>query len=949
MDEDSNRRKQAENSLDEWLCTQDEGEVKDKDKEAFLRSNEDIRDILEEMLDEMALADGLLGAVDLRESESSETPGQPRTLGDFEIFGELGRGGMGVVYKARQISLNRIVALKVLPQALSLSKESIARFRREASTVARLRHAGIVPVHAIGEEDGAHFFAMELVEGISLDKLVSSLVGRKPEELTTEVLTEALKASALGESEWVDDEAHGWIRLAVEWVRQVAEALHFAHEAGVLHRDVKPGNILLRADGHAMLTDFGLSQNSESPSATRTGEFRGTPYYVSPEQAMSGRAQMDRRSDVYSLGVTLFELLTLHRPFEGNTALEVFGRIIHKAPPSPHRFNPDLPPDLVNITLKAMDRDPDRRYATARDIADDLQAFLEYRPVSARRVPFWVASLRWARREPLRATLLVGGATALVVITFLYANILEKSRELKAKTVSLAEQTQALEGSNTELKLERSRLAKANEDLGTRTRDAEIARDEARSALGRLQRVVQFHRDQITRTDLTAMGVSLVGHLRLGIEETLATRDMTQEEQGRITGNFEELRTLLNPTDLARTLMNEQVLAKAVEVLDGEWSEDPIVESALRDAISISYVHLGMPTLALPQIQRAVELRHELLGVDHDDSVTSTRHLARTLVHLGQYAEAAEALRGTLARLTEETPPRSILIVDLCITLSEALSMERDIPGSRAALALASEYLGAGGPRDGVRRVTIQLTLAGLELRSGNLDQTEAILRDVLEPEEGPRPQDSEETMYARNTLGVLLANQGKIDEAEKCFRDLLKVQERVLGVDHPNTLDLLTNLGFLLMKRGKLQEGERILRDTSERSVRVHGSRHPDTLSTKRSLGRVLRKLNRLEESEQLLSQVLDLVRQTQVSQHWSLGVYVGELGHARLALGRWQESVELLEESHATLSAALGESHERTRAVGALLGEAYTQWNKAEPNPERAEKAAEWSQIRD
>ncbi|HKB15030.1 MAG TPA: serine/threonine-protein kinase, partial [Planctomycetota bacterium] len=191
----------------------------------------------------------------------------------------------------------------------------------------------------------------------------------------------------------------GYIETTCGLVAQVADALEHAHALGVIHRDVKPSNILVRVDGSAVLTDFGLAREEGLPSMSLTGEFAGTPYYVSPEQAMARRMRVDHRTDVYSLGVTLFELLTLRRPFEGTTTQEVLGKIVTKDPPSPRKFNPALPGDVVTIVLKAIEKDPDRRYASAAEFAADLRAFLSFKPIAAKPATPVTRALKFTRRH----------------------------------------------------------------------------------------------------------------------------------------------------------------------------------------------------------------------------------------------------------------------------------------------------------------------------------------------------------------------------------------------------------------------------------------------------------------------------------------------------------------------------------------------------------------------
>jgi predicted Ser/Thr protein kinase len=349
----------------------------------------ELRDLLEPML---------------TETEGEHDPGQGlvgRELGDFRLVREVGRGGMGIVFEARQKSLDRRVAVKVLPVFGALSLTSLVRFKREALTAARLRHAGIVEVLAVGESDGSHWFAMEYVEGQGLAEWAAGLRAREPERTVQRV---------------------------VEVVAGVAEALEHAHRAGVVHRDVKPSNVLVRGDGVPVLTDFGLAREQGLPSVSQTGEFRGTPYYVAPEQARPGRRGVDARADVFSLGVTLYELLTGRRPFEGDTTERVLHGILVDEPADPRSLDPTLSSDLAAIVLKALEKAPEHRYATAAAFAADLRSFLAYRPVTARHRGRLTRVWRWARREPLRAAFWTTLTAGLITVAGLSTYVLGTSR-----------------------------------------------------------------------------------------------------------------------------------------------------------------------------------------------------------------------------------------------------------------------------------------------------------------------------------------------------------------------------------------------------------------------------------------------------------------------------------------------------------------------------------------
>ena len=390
---------------------------------------------------------GLAGSLDrlrrmdvfVREAiaQTSPEPVSERTrakmLGDHRIIREIGRGAMGIVFEAEQVSLHRKVALKVLPAHLTLNERALQRFQREAEITAKLSHRNIISIHQVCEVAGVHFISMELIEGTSLDKVIErmrreSFEGVRKKKIGDVVSVHGLEErgpalpraepasarerpsseSRAGGSKKGSSSASSknYIESAVKLVCHVADALQHAHDAGIIHRDVKPSNILVRPDGTPVLTDFGLAREEGLPTVSQTGDFAGTPNFVSPEQAMSGRVPVDHRADVFSLGATLYELLTLEQAFPGDTIHAVLSRILTKQPRDPQKLNPALAPDLVTIVFKALEKDPDRRYQSAAELAEDLRSFVEYRPIKAKRTGTVVRAWRWARREPVKAGLI---------------------------------------------------------------------------------------------------------------------------------------------------------------------------------------------------------------------------------------------------------------------------------------------------------------------------------------------------------------------------------------------------------------------------------------------------------------------------------------------------------------------------------------------------------------
>jgi WD40 repeat protein/serine/threonine protein kinase len=385
-------------------------------------------------------------------------------LGDYRILREIGRGGMGVVYEAEQVSLGRHVALKVLPAHHLLDPRHLGRFQREAKAAARLHHTNIVPVYGVGAHDGLYYYVMQYIPGQGLDEVLAELrrlrhtplagAAALPLKADAAAVAQALlsghvvlstsrvpgaapsllpeqaggaaapstvraPAAAAGSSavHWpgppehstLPDSGRAYWQAVARLGRQVAEALAYAHGQGILHRDIKPSNLLVDTQGSVWVTDFGLAKVTAEPDhLTHTGDIVGTLRYMAPERF---RGQADVRSDVYALGLTLYELLTLRPAYAEADRPKLIQQVLHESPPRPRQLNPAVPRDLETIVLKATDRDPARRYSTAQDLAEDLKRFGEDRPIRARRISLAGRLWRWSRRNPLPA-----GLAALIVL-----------------------------------------------------------------------------------------------------------------------------------------------------------------------------------------------------------------------------------------------------------------------------------------------------------------------------------------------------------------------------------------------------------------------------------------------------------------------------------------------------------------------------------------------------
>lgn len=384
-------------------------------------------------------------------------------IGDFQIIQEIGRGGMGIIYEAVQLSLGRRVALKVLPFAAGLDDKHLQRFRQESQAAAQLHHNNIVPVFAIGCERGVHFYAMQLIDGLSLDRIIDQLrrdaagvptgteaVSPFPVRAVTDLVPDvpaseplagsptsqpprlsnpdaALEAST--EQTLADlsgdlstqrnrDKANVY-RAVTRLMLQAAEALEYAHRQGIIHRDIKPANLMVDKQRNLWITDFGLAHLHGEEGLTRTGELLGTIRYASPEQLSGQRVVLDQRADLYSLGATFYELLTLRPVFTGDTRQSLLHQVLNQEPLRPRSIDRRLPVELETILLKLLSKTPVERYRSARELADDLQRFLRDEPISARPPTLLERVRKWGRRHPTH----VGAAVIIMFVVLLISGI----------------------------------------------------------------------------------------------------------------------------------------------------------------------------------------------------------------------------------------------------------------------------------------------------------------------------------------------------------------------------------------------------------------------------------------------------------------------------------------------------------------------------------------------
>ncbi len=502
-------------------------------RQEFLRRYPDLAEPLAQCIDGLQLVHGAVGSSSAvgRIQDATRGAAQPAEelaaspLGDFQIVREIGRGGMGIVYEAIQLSLGRRVALKVLPFAATLDPKYLQRFQNEAQAAAQLHHTNIVPVYAVGRERGVHFYAMQLIEGQSLAALIEEMRHREPlaksepttagskatpptivDERSAPAVENAIAAGAAvaAGAETVSQLSHElstqrsakpgqFFRTAAKLVVQAAEALEHAHQFGIVHRDIKPANLLVDVHGRLWITDFGLAQFHTDAGLTQTGDLVGTLRYMSPEQAGGQRAQIDQRTDIYSLGATLYELATLKPIFPGATRPELLQQIAHDEP-RPLRFHAKtIPVDLETIICKAVSKHPADRYSSARELAADLQRFLDDKPILAKRPTLVDRARKWSRRHPSLV------AASVLFLLFCVAGLVANNwmigqEQAKTKAALKNEQQRAAEARRAVDLL----VDVAEEELGDQPHLRGVRRRLLETALGYYQDFLEGHASDST-------------------------------------------------------------------------------------------------------------------------------------------------------------------------------------------------------------------------------------------------------------------------------------------------------------------------------------------------------------------------------------------------------------------------------------------------------------------
>ncbi|MCO5165976.1 MAG: protein kinase [Planctomycetes bacterium] len=601
----------------------------------------------------------------------------PTTVGRYEVLERVAQGGMGIVYKARHPDLNRVFAVKVLTARVQSSDEALARFQREAKIAARLDHPNVVRVYDAGSDGGVPYLVMDYVDGPSLERVIK-------------------------------DEGVG-VRKAAQVARAIALALHHAHERGVVHRDVKPDNILLaREGGEPKITDFGivkdLAGDEEERKLTQTGFTLGSPCYMSPEQAAGRHADVGPRSDVYSLAATLYQMLTGHPPFDGDSIHQIMLKVVRDDPVPVRKHNPQVPPELESICLKALEKQPERRYASAQDLAEDLGRFLAEEPVLARPPGPLEKAARFARRHrgPVGVVCLVG---ALLVTGAAWA-----------WQDASARRREALERRQATLDLARGHLARAErlEDPTEQRRayyDAILALEQVLhqdpdhpEALAEKRHAVLALGDHLIESGeasfaefVFGLGVAVADPAVIAsrIETARLGQWLGAAQEAERTGDLEEAMRLYKEglRKLRDAGYQGAQLGAKLQELEGQQERRRLREQVQNlEALGASAARMGDHPAALFAYRRALALAPD----DRDLAAKVEHHRNKALEELARLRGEAEAARadvaGAMAQLDEQAPALRDLLGrgDDAITRADGARQEEDFPAARRELDQAS-------------------------------------------------------------------------------------------------------------------------------------------------------------------------------------------------------------------------------------------------------------------
>jgi len=801
----------------------------------------------------------------------------PDRLGNYRIVRLHGRGGMGVVYEAEQDNPRRRVALKLLrPDAQYAAL--VKRFQREAQVLGRLQHSGIAQVYEAGtvESNGATqpFIAMEFIDGDDLQIHIREGTFDRNRKL--------------------------------ELIAEICDAVHIAHEAGIVHRDLKPSNILIDKSGAVKVVDFGVARVTE-PGAdlltlqTEVGQLVGTLSYMSPEQIGGDSRQIDRRTDVYALGVILHELLTGKLPYQlRGLAIPEAARVVRDEEPSRlSSINTSYRGDIETIVGKALEKEPSRRYQTAADLATDLRRHLNDQPIAARPASTWYQLEKFARRN---RGLVAGVSFAFVALLvglvgtlyFLFESNAQRDSAIIARNDAIA----------------------ARKEADAERQKAIAARDAAVVSERRTQLAMEFQRELMRGVDLELLGHQILGDWRAALLDTADTDDA----RIRLAADMDRVSYPLNPTDLARTFLDRAVLERMKTQIERGATDDSLLEATLRETLGATLKALGLYQRSVPQFERSAALYESALGPDHEKTVTVLSMLGEIYRLNEQYNEAERVLLLAIAGIEvalgvdhSEHRNAQIRLASLYVDVQRMDEAEQ-------IYARIVEYESTQEPPNYDRLTSALIDFGNLRRAQGKLQDARELYKSAYE--HAGEHLGKEHRSY-RTAGGNLARTQKDLGlPSESLLLEVIEIQERVLGRNHPRMLRDLQSLASVYRSENRIDEALDILSQALATSIAVSGESSAETLRLKSAMASIYARSGRFDEAEQFMSEAYRGFENVLGADHRHTLSAMANLGVVYVMQRRFDEAIELRRRTVTIMNESLGPNHPATLTTAVNLG---------------------------